>query len=252
MYICAQLDLYATNLDRTVIEHHIGHSEESGNVRAGIQVAALIELLRRELDVRIDPTDFLGQHLIRHGLAQGVDDGIARQRQSAGRVHQTALLQRLARLRRYGRVSTLHDALAPIIGKLANRRLVDVAHAGTGEAQIAGNVEHGLRIVELGRRRGDDVPAEEGASLVLDLVDGVEPADINAVGLIDVTRRIRKSDGDGPEFNQLLGDASGHLTGTDNETTLALQRITTILEHFVGKMNYAKSRCLVVWMLQLQ
>lgn len=227
-----------------MIEHHIGHSEETGNVGAGKQIATLIELLGRQLHVRIDPTDLLGHHLVRHGLAQGINDGIARQCQSAGPVHHTALLQCLARPRRYRHLPTLNNALAPVVGKLANCRLVNVAHAGTGEAQITGNIKHGFRIVELGRRRGDDVPTEEGTALVLDLVDGVEPAGINAVGLVDVTRRIGEGDGDSTELDQLLGDASGHLAGTDDQTALALQRITAILEHFVGKVNYTESRCL--------
>lgn len=212
-------------------------TQEAEDVGTGEQIAAGVEFCGGALHVVVDPSDVLFQIVVCRAGTDRVDDGRPRQRHIVRPVHEAALLQDLPRTGRHGGVPAFDDALAAVVGEGFDGGLVEVVHPRAGEAVVARDVQDAFRVVELGRRRRDDVPSQQGPALVLDLVDGPELAVEDAVRLVHVPARVGERQRDRAVLEELRGKVPCDLPAPDDHAALSLEGVTLVQQHLVGEVR---------------
>mmetsp|Transcript_3841 Transcript_3841/g.15212 ORF Transcript_3841/g.15212 Transcript_3841/m.15212 type:complete len:473 (-) Transcript_3841:596-2014(-) len=235
-------------LHRAVRVHDVGDAQEGGDVGPRVEVAAHVVLDGGLGDVDVDACRDVvdGFDEVRVGQLvrreRAADVGPRGERRLVRRVRDAELLERADGRRRARRVRRVHDELAASVGEDLRVGLVNLRRGRGGEddVDVVDGIEDVRRhFVVPRRRRGDDVPADPRAALLLDLVQFRELGFREAVGLVDEARRIRERHGERADADQSIRNRQSDLPRARDEAAFAFQSLPAVREDVLREVDDA-------------
>ena len=237
-------------LDTTLADHGISNLDEAGNVGTGLNIALKTVFLgstgRRIKDVLHDRLEFLVDLLAGPleagrvlGHLEARDGDTAGVGGLGGTKHGTIVLENFDGLRSRGHVGAFEDTADTVGNEGVCIGLFDLVLGGRGEGEVTGNFPRTLVGDELSLARElaelRDTTALDGLEVndIVDLLAG------EAVGLVDIAVRVGEGDGNGAEVNEFLSSILGNVAGARDQAALALNRLATVLEVVLGKVDAA-------------
>ena len=210
-------------LDGSVGHHYVGDTEKAKDVGTGKEIPSRVEFFGVPLDVCVDAFHFCLEHIIGGLDSEGVNNGWSRHGHGMGTVQEAALPQGGAGVGRDTRMPTLNHTDASIVGKLVDGSDRNLVHGTAREAQVAGNVENVIWLIELRRRGRYNVPSQQSPPLVLDARNGLELSRIDAIRFVDVTTSVAKGERNSSVFQELFRHTASYLAGPKDQTALSFQ-----------------------------
>ena len=157
-------------------------------------------------------------------------------------VEQAVLLEDADRLGRRGHVRSFGDAAAAVGHEFAGILAVEFVLRGARHGDVALHAPRALARIVGGRRIAVGIFADAAAEDVLELHDIVELLGRDALGIVDVARRVGERYDFGPQCRGLLAGILGHVARAGDRHGLSPERVAARGEHLLGEVADAVSR----------